>query len=104
MIERAIPATARQIIAIDCSFIPKSGKATYGIEHFYNGSAGRTEKGLEISVLAIVDVEAKQGYTLSVQQTPPTSPVTKANPNRSLFGASPSDISLSAQISPLCGQ
>jgi DDE superfamily endonuclease len=77
LIERAIPATARQIIAIDCSFIPKSGKATYGIEHFYNGSAGRTEKGLEISVLAIVDVEAKQGYTLSVQQTPPTSPVPK---------------------------
>jgi len=75
LIERAIPANSRQIIAIDCSFIPKSGKATYGIEHFYNGSAGRAEKGLEISVLAIVDVDAKQGYTLSVQQTPPTNPV-----------------------------
>ncbi|MFM6147697.1 MAG: transposase [Dolichospermum sp.] len=72
LIEQAIPATARQIIAIDCSFIPKSGKATFGIEHFYNGSAGRAEKGLEISVLAIVDVDAKQGYSLSVQQTPPT--------------------------------
>jgi hypothetical protein len=74
LIERAIPATARQIIAIDCSFIPKSGKATYGIEHFYNGSAGRAEKGLEISVLAVVNVDAKQGYTLSVQQTSPTNP------------------------------
>ncbi len=61
LIERTIPATARQIIATDCSFVPKSGKATYGIEHFYNGSAGRAEKGLEISVLAIVDVDAKQG-------------------------------------------
>jgi hypothetical protein len=77
LIEQAIPATARQIIAIDCSFIPKSGKATYGIEHFYNGSAGRAEKGLEISVLAIVDVDAKQGYTLSVQQTPPAKPMTE---------------------------
>jgi hypothetical protein len=77
LIEQAIPATVRQIIAIDCSFIPKSGKATYGIEHFYNGSAGRAEKGLEISVLAIVDVDAKQGYTLSVQQTPPASPMTE---------------------------
>lgn len=75
LIERAIPATSRQIIATDCSFVPKSGKSTYGIEHFYNGSAGRAEKGLEISVLAIVDVDAKQGYTLSVQQTPPTTPI-----------------------------
>lgn len=74
LIEQAIPATARQIIATDCSFIPKSGKATYGVEHFYNGCAGRAEKGLEISVLAIVDVDAKQGYTLSVQQTPPNNP------------------------------
>jgi len=71
LIKQVVPPTARQIIALDCSFIPKSGKATYGIEHFYNGSAGRAEKGLEISVLAIVDVDTKQGYTLSVQQTPP---------------------------------
>jgi len=77
LIGQAIPATARQIIAIDCSFIPKSGKATYGIEHFYNGSGGRAEKGLEISVLAIVDVDAKQDYTLSVQQTPPAKPMTE---------------------------
>ena len=77
IIEQAIAKTARQIIAIDCSFIPKSGKATYGLEYFYNGGAGRTEKGLEISVLSIVDVEEKQGYTLSVQQTPHTNPESK---------------------------
>lgn len=77
IIEKGILATARQIIAIDCSFIKKSGKATYGIEYFYNGSAGRSEKGLEISVMAIVDVDTKQGYTLSVQQTPPAQPEAK---------------------------
>ena len=33
--------TSRQIIATDCSFIKKSGKETYGIEYFYNGSAGK---------------------------------------------------------------
>ena len=71
LIEQAIPATARQIIATDCSFVPKSGKATYGIEYFYNGSAGRAEQGLEISLIAIVDVDAKQGYALSVHQTQP---------------------------------
>jgi len=62
IIETAILRTSRQIIATDCSFIAKSGKATYGIEYFYNGSAGRAEKGLEISVMAIVDVDTKQGY------------------------------------------
>jgi hypothetical protein len=71
LIRQAIPATARQVIAIDCSFIPKSGKATYGLEYFYNGTAGRAQKGLEISLLAIVDVDTKQGYALSVQQTQP---------------------------------
>ena len=74
VIEQAISASARQIIAIDCSFVPKSGKATYGVEYFWNGSAGSAEKGLEISVVSIVDVDAKQGYTLSVQQTPPARP------------------------------
>ena len=74
VIEKAISASARQMIAIDCSFVPKSGKATYGIEYFWNGSAGSAEKGLEISVVSIVDVDAKQGYALSVQQTPPARP------------------------------
>ena len=54
---------------MDCSFIAKSGKQTYGIDYFYNGSASKSEKGLEISVIAIVDVDTDQGYTLSVQQT-----------------------------------
>ena len=71
IIKRAILPTSRQIIATDCSFIKKSGKATYGIEYFYNGSAGKAEKGLEVSVVAVVDVDTKQGYALSVQQTPP---------------------------------
>lgn len=74
IIKQAISASARQIIAIDCSFVPKSGRATYGIEYFWNGSAGSAEKGLEISVVSIVDVDAKQGYALSVQQTPPANP------------------------------
>jgi len=77
VIEQAVVKTARQIIAIDCSFLPKSGKATYGIEYFWNGGAGKAEKGLEISVLSIIDVDQKQGYTLSVQQTPQAQAETK---------------------------
>ncbi len=60
IIGKAILPTARQIIATDCSFIKKSGKATYGIEYFYNGSAGKAEKGLEVSVIAVVNVDSKR--------------------------------------------
>ena len=72
IVKKAILPTSRQIIATDCSFIKKSGKGTYGIEYFYNGSVGKAERGLEVSVVAGVDVDSKQGYALSVQQTPPT--------------------------------
>jgi hypothetical protein len=74
LIEQAIASNVTQIGAMDCSFIPKSGKATYGLDWFYNGSANRSEKGLEISVIAVIDVEAHRGYSLSVQQTPATHP------------------------------
>lgn len=70
IIEAAMPSSATCIGGMDCSFIPKSGKATYGLDWFYNGSASRTQKGLEISVIAVIDVEAHRGYSLSVQQTP----------------------------------
>lgn len=72
LITEAVAAEVTQIGAMDCSFIPKSGKATYGLDWFYNGSANRSEKGLEISVIGVIDVEAHRGYSLSVQQTPAT--------------------------------
>lgn len=77
LIEQAIEPESEVILAVDCSFIPKSGKRTYGIDYFYNGSASRAEKGLEISAMAVVDVNKKRGYSLSVQQTPPNTPSLK---------------------------
>ena len=81
-IAEAIPSSRQQISAIDCSFIPKSGKATWGVDSFHNGSSGKSEKGLEISVISIVDIDAGQGYSLSVQQTPFTdrTPLVEVNP------------------------
>jgi hypothetical protein len=38
------------IIAIDACFMRKSGKKTYGIDRFWNGSAGQAEKGLEHTI------------------------------------------------------
>ncbi len=60
------------ISAIDRSFIGKSGKQTWGLEKFYSGTAGKSQTGLEISVISVVDVAAHQGYTLSVEQTAAT--------------------------------
>jgi hypothetical protein len=56
---------------MDCSFIPKSGKETYGLGNFYNSSQNKATKGLEISVLGVVDVADNTAYTLSARQTPP---------------------------------
>jgi DDE superfamily endonuclease len=71
-IAAAIDPNMEQIAAIDCSFISKSGKQTWGVDKFYNGSISKSQKGLEISVIAVVDVSAHQGYTLSVKQTATT--------------------------------
>ena len=57
-------------VAIDASFIPKSGQCTYGLDYFYNGLQGRAEKGLEISTLALVDIDDNTAYPLSSRQTP----------------------------------
>ncbi len=68
-IAEAVPEEREQIGAMDASYVPKSGKKTWGVDWFYNGSAGKSEKGLEISVISVVDVAARQAYTLSVEQT-----------------------------------
>jgi len=58
-----------QVAALDCSFINKSGKQTYGLDKFYNSKSNKAEKGLEISTLAIVDVDYNTAYNLSTRQT-----------------------------------
>lgn len=72
VIQATVPSSHELIAAQDASFIPKSGKKTYGLDKFYNGCAGRPERGLEISVLAVVDVTQKGAYLAAVAQTPAT--------------------------------
>ena len=76
LIEQAIQPESQTILAVDCSFIPKSRKQTYGLDYCYNGSAATTEKGLEISAMAVVDVTNNISYNLSVQQTPAIEAIT----------------------------
>jgi hypothetical protein len=58
------------VAAIDASFSPKSGRSSYGLDWFWNGSRGQAERGLELSLLALVDVTRNTAYTLSAYQTP----------------------------------
>ena len=71
-IEKVIAVTTTQIFAQDASFIKKSGKKTSGIDWFGNGCAGHPQKGLEISLISVIDLDANQGYALSVKQTKTT--------------------------------
>jgi hypothetical protein len=81
-IAAAIEPSREQIAAIDCSFISKSGKQTWGVDNFYNGTISKSQKGLEISVISVVDVSAHQAYTLCVKQTATTErkPIPDAQP------------------------
>lgn len=63
------PVKGRLLACIDASFIRKSGKYTPGLGHFYNGCAKKSENGLEISEIALIDCESKRAYTLSTKQT-----------------------------------
>jgi hypothetical protein len=76
----ALDPRSALISAHDASFIPKSGKQTYGLGHFFNGCASRAERGLEISTLAVVDVTRRCAFTLAVSQTPPGEEATQAEP------------------------
>src|SRR5262249_10760571 len=69
---------AELVSAHDASFLPKSGKQTFGLGHFFNGCASRAERGLEISTLAVVNITRRCALTLAVTQTPPGEEATKA--------------------------
>jgi hypothetical protein len=71
-ITEAVPPEHDQALVMDASFVPKSGKHTYGLDRFWNGSHSRAEKGREISTLAWLDITDNCAYCLSVEQTPPS--------------------------------
>lgn len=59
-------------IAIDPSYISKSGKKTPHIGTFWSGCASSMKHGLEIMGLALVDVYANNCMMLRAHQTPST--------------------------------
>jgi hypothetical protein len=73
-IMQVVPPDHEQALVLDASFIPKSGKHTYGLARFWNGTQSHTEQGLEVSALGWLDVTDNCAYILSVEQTPPVGP------------------------------
>ena len=63
------PQQHNKIGAIDASFINKSGKHTEGLSMFWSGADGQAKKGLEMSLISIVDVDANTAYALDAKQT-----------------------------------
>jgi hypothetical protein len=80
VLRTALDPRSELVSAHDASFIPKSGKQTFGLGHFFNGCASRAERGLEISTLAVVDVTRRCAFTLAVSQTPPGEEAMPAEP------------------------
>ena len=60
-----------EAFAMDASFIRKSGKETFGLDKFWNGCASRAEKGLEASIISLIDVTENASFVLTVDQTEP---------------------------------
>jgi hypothetical protein len=65
------------LLAIDCSFISKSGKKTYGIGRYFNGSKSRAEKGLEIFMTSLVAPALNTAFALRAYQTIPDAGINK---------------------------
>lgn len=59
-----------RILAFDPSYLPKSGNKTPNLDKFWSGVLGKAVKGLEIGVLAIVDIKNNTAFNLEAIQTP----------------------------------
>ncbi len=75
-------SVADAIRQIGVSLIPKSAAHTYGLERFWNNHQRRSEKGLEVSPLAWLDITDNCACGLSVEQTPPSDKSDEITPGR----------------------
>ena len=63
-------SSASRLIVADCTFLPKSGKTTPHIGKFWNGCVGKAMPGLELSTVAVVDIEKHTAFHLESLLTP----------------------------------
>ena len=67
--ERFFDKAGRTVIAIDPSFIPKSGKKTPHVGMFWSGCAQAVRHGLEIMGIGLVNIDANDCIMLRSHQT-----------------------------------
>lgn len=60
----------RRAIAIDPSYIDKSGKHTPGLNRFWSGCAGEAKLGLELMGVGLLDIDVHDCMMLRAMQTP----------------------------------
>lgn len=58
------------IAAFDCSFVPKAGSKTFGLDRFWSGCLSKAVKGLELSLVCLIDVKSRKAWALDAVQTP----------------------------------
>ena len=71
LVKEHLPGT-RKAIAVDPSYIPKSGKKTPWLGYFWSGCAGEYKRGLEIMGIGVIDVDNRECMTLGSGQSPDT--------------------------------
>jgi hypothetical protein len=60
----------RLIGVFDCTFVPKSGTASYGLGSFFSSALQRRTRGQEVSVLGVVATESRRAFAVDATQTP----------------------------------
>jgi hypothetical protein len=61
----------RLLLAFDLTYLPKAGKATYGTDRYWSGSAQQTLWGLEAGLLSVIDLDNRTAFHLDAIATPP---------------------------------
>ncbi|MYC62557.1 MAG: transposase [Caldilineaceae bacterium SB0661_bin_34] len=67
-----VPEGLGELLAMDASFVAKSGDQTWGTGWFGSGMARAARWGLEVTLLAAVDVAEGGAYPLCARQSPGT--------------------------------
>lgn len=58
------------VLALDASWLPKSGKSTPGVGKYWSGTAQKALWGLEVCLLSVIDVDKRTAWHLDAVQTP----------------------------------
>ena len=64
------PRRCWEALAVDATFVRKSGRATWGADWFWNGMAQAAQWGLEVTLVAAVDPEEGGAFPLCARQSP----------------------------------